>query len=227
MFRYPNELSVTSADAAGLPIFPGLVRYSEVAAGNITHAVRFTLPTAQRAYIPPAKHYGSTKDASYLPYGARFRLKASFDLSTYTGQSLIILKALKKYGMIFADQGSSYFITGEPNDKWDSDDLNQLKKVPGTAFDMVRRTGKIVRDWTTATDSCNGQSTQLIYTPNYVCNNNNNNNNNNGGNTPTTSTINNKNTTTATSARANGNESLHSIISLLVVTCATVLVMAL
>jgi len=155
-----------------LPIFPGLVKYAEVAAGNITHAIRFTIPTAQRAFVPPAKHYGSTSDASYMPYGARLRLKASFDLSSYTGQSLVILKALKKYGMIFADQGSAWYLSGEPNNNWNSDDLRQLRNVPSTALEMVRRVGKIVRGFTPgAVDQCNGVSTETVFTPNYSCGN--------------------------------------------------------
>lgn len=108
MFRHPSLTSVTSADAAGLSIYAGLVKYSEVAAGNITHAIRFTLQSAQNGYIAPAKHFGPSgnKDLTIMPYGTRVRLKASFDLSNFYGHSLVILKALKKYGMIFADQVS-------------------------------------------------------------------------------------------------------------------------
>lgn len=135
----------TSADAAGLPIFPGLVRKDEVDSGRITHALRFTVSRTQRAYILPATHWASTStDANLLPMGARLRLKAGYDISGYTGDARVILEALKTYGMIVADNGSNYFITGESNAAWDDDDLNQLKEVPGTAFEVVY-TGDIVR----------------------------------------------------------------------------------
>ncbi|KAF0983341.1 hypothetical protein FDP41_010406 [Naegleria fowleri] len=150
MFRHPSLTSVTSADAAGLSIYAGLVKYSEVAAGNITHAIRFTLQSAQNGYIAPAKHFGPSgnKDLTIMPYGTRVRLKASFDLSNFYGHSLVILKALKKYGMIFADQGSNWFLTREPNDNWNSNDLSQLKRVPSTAFEIVRRVSTVTRGFT-------------------------------------------------------------------------------
>ncbi len=128
----------TSADAAGLPILPGLARYDEVAAGEINHALRFTVYRSQRAYIHPATHYASSIiDPNYPPMGLRLRLKAGYDLSGFTGQSLVILRALKKYGMIVADNGSAWFISGAPDARWDDDDLNQLKTVPGSAFEAV------------------------------------------------------------------------------------------
>jgi hypothetical protein len=128
----------TSADAAGLPILPGLVRYDEVKAGHIDHAVRFTVPHTQRGFILPATHFASSStNASLPPMGLRLRLKASFDLTPYHGEALVILKALKKYGMIVADNGSSWFITGAADSRWDDNDLNQLKLVPGTAFEAV------------------------------------------------------------------------------------------
>ncbi len=134
----------TSADAAGLPILPGLARYDEVAAGEIRHALRFTVPRSQRAYIHPATHWASSRTESfYPPMGLRLRLKASFDLSPYTGQSLVILRALKKYGMIVADNGSAWFISGAPDARWSDDDLSQIKTVPGSAFEAVE-TGPIV-----------------------------------------------------------------------------------
>ncbi len=135
----------TSADAAGLPIFPGLVRYDEVKSGEINHALRFTVSKSQQAYIHPATHYASSStDPNRPPMGLRLRLKADFDLSGYTGDALVILKALKKYGMIVADNGSDWFITGETNTKWDDEDLGQLKSVPGSAFEAVY-TGEIVQ----------------------------------------------------------------------------------
>jgi hypothetical protein len=128
----------TSADAAGLPILPGLVRYEEVAAGAIRHAIRFTASQTQRAYVWPARHYASNHtEPNYPPMGQRFRLKANFDISGFGPQSQVVLKALKKYGMILADNGSSWYISGSPNEQWDNDDLHQLGRVPGSAFEAV------------------------------------------------------------------------------------------
>ena len=128
----------TSADAAGLPILPGLVRYSEVAAGHIDHAVRFTVSDTQAGYILPATHWASSsRDTRLPPMGLRLRLKASFSLAAYHGQSLVILRALKTYGMIVADNGSSWYITGAVDTRWNDDDLSQLKGVPGSAFEAV------------------------------------------------------------------------------------------
>ncbi|HXH48435.1 MAG TPA: hypothetical protein VNM47_03605 [Terriglobia bacterium] len=128
----------TSADAAGLPILPGLVRYDEVAAGEIRHALRFTVAQTQRGYIHPATHYASSSSNPALPpMGLRLRLKASYNLASYTGQALVILTTLKKYGMIVADNGSSWFITGAPDPGWNDTDLDQLKNVPGSAFEVV------------------------------------------------------------------------------------------
>jgi len=128
----------TSADAAGLPILPGLARYDEVAAGAITHALRFTVSQTQAGFIHPATHYASSSTNPALPpMGLRLRLKASYDISSFTGQSLVILTALKKYGMMVADNGSSWYITGAPDPGWDDTDLDQLKTVPGSAFEVV------------------------------------------------------------------------------------------
>ncbi len=135
----------TSADAAGLPILPGLVRYDEVKSGKITHALRFTVSQTQKGYILPATHWASSStDANLLPMGARLRLKASFDTSGYTGDAKVILEALKKYGMIVADNGSNYFISGATDSRWNDTDLNQLKNVPGSAFEVVN-TGSIIK----------------------------------------------------------------------------------
>lgn len=136
----------TSADAAGLPIFPGLVRYDEVMAGEINHALRFTVSETQRAYIHPATHWASSsEDEDLPPMGLRLRLRADYDISEFTGMSRVILEALKKYGMIVADNGTSWFISGATDARWDDEDLNQLKTVPGDAFEAVE-TGEIVRD---------------------------------------------------------------------------------
>jgi hypothetical protein len=128
----------TSADAAGLPIFPGLVRYDEVAAGHIDHALRFTVSRTQRAYLHPATHYASSStDPDLPPMGLRLRLRAGFDLSGYHGQARVVLDALERYGMIVADNGSNWFISGAADTRWDDADLNQLKTVPGSAFEVV------------------------------------------------------------------------------------------
>ncbi|MBC5823424.1 MAG: hypothetical protein GIW99_07415 [Candidatus Eremiobacteraeota bacterium] len=135
----------TSADAAGLPIFPGLARYYEVQAGAINHALRFTVAKTQRAFVHPATHYASSStDANDPPMGLRVRLKAGYDTSHFTGESLVVLKALKKYGMYVADNGSDWFISGETNSKWNDTDLNQLKTVPASAFEVVKL-GRIIR----------------------------------------------------------------------------------
>ncbi len=127
----------TSADAAGLPIFPGLVRYDEVASGVIRHALRFTVDETQNGFIHPATHQAGVANPSDPPMGARFRLKASFDLTPYHGAALVILTALKHYGMIVADNGSSWFISGATDPRWNDTDLNQLKAVPGSAFEAI------------------------------------------------------------------------------------------
>ena len=135
----------TSADAAGLPILPGLARYGEVERGAIRHALRFTVSRTQAAYIHPATHLASSDDDPDLPpMGLRLRLKRSFSLHGYHGQARVILKALRRYGMIVADNGSDWFITGAADKRWDDDDLGQLKRVPGRAFEVVR-TGRIRR----------------------------------------------------------------------------------
>jgi hypothetical protein len=133
----------TSADAAGLPILPGLVRPDEIKAGVIAHALRFTVAHTQRGWIKPATHQaGSTYSVYVPPMGARFRLKASFSLAGYTGAALIILRCLKTYGMFVADNGSSWYISGATSSYWNDSNLDQLKKVPGSAFQVVN-TGPI------------------------------------------------------------------------------------
>jgi len=127
----------TSADAAGLPIFPGLVRYDEAASGKIGHAFRFTLPKTRAAFIPPASHWaGNTSDPTAPPMGMRLRLKASYDISGFSKQMQVILTAMKHYGLILADNGSSLFVTGVSDSRWGSD-LESLKTVPASAFEVV------------------------------------------------------------------------------------------
>jgi hypothetical protein len=128
----------TSADAAGLPILPGLARYDEVAAGEIRHALRFTAPRTQRAYIFPARHFASSStDPALPPMGLRVRLKASVDISRFGPQARVVLRALKRYGMILADNGSPWYVTGAPAAGWDDDDLHELHEVSGSDFEVV------------------------------------------------------------------------------------------
>jgi hypothetical protein len=128
----------TSADAAGLPIFPLLVRYPEVAAGQIDHALRVTVARTQRGYIHPATHFASEdSDPDLPPMGLRLRLRASYSLAGFHGESLVILRALKRYGLIVADNGSSWYITGAPDPRWNDADLEQITRVPGSAFEAV------------------------------------------------------------------------------------------
>ena len=128
----------TSADAAGLPILPGLVRFDEIQAGHIDHALRFTIARSQKGYIHPATHQaGSTTDANVAPMGARFRLKASYDISRFTGAGRVVLECLRRYGMIVADNGSNWYISGATDGRWNDTDLDQLKSVPGSAFEAV------------------------------------------------------------------------------------------
>lgn len=129
----------TSADAAGLPILPGLVRYDEVAAGAIRHALRVTFSTTRRAFILPATHYASSvTNVNAPPMGLRLRLKAGYNIAGFTGQARVVLEALKRYGLIVADNGSNWFISGATDNRWNDDDLNQLKTVPGSAFEVIQ-----------------------------------------------------------------------------------------
>ena len=130
----------TSADAAGLPVFVGLARYDEVAAGTINHALRFTVPTSQRAFVLPATHWASTNTStSAPPMGTRLRLKASFNISGFPADDQVILTALKKYGMILADNGSAIFISGAPDDRWNNTNLNLLKSITASNFEVVQQ----------------------------------------------------------------------------------------
>jgi len=128
----------TSADAAGLPILPGLARYDEVAAGEIRHALRFTAQQTRNTFIWPARHEASSRtEQQYPPMGQRFRLKADYDISGFSKETRVILTALKKYGMILADNGSSWYISGAPDPGWDNDLLHELGSVTGSAFVAV------------------------------------------------------------------------------------------
>jgi len=128
----------TSADAAGLAVFPGLARYDEVAAGKIQHALRFTLQDSKEAFTPPASHWApNSTNTLAAPMGMRLRLKASFDISGFPPQSQVILAALKQYGMIMADNGSSMYISGDPDNRWSNDDLGMLKTVRASAFEVL------------------------------------------------------------------------------------------
>ena len=131
----------TSADAAGLPIFPGLVRYDEVAAGAINHAIRFTVPNSSDGFTPPASHSASTSsNASAPPMGMRLRLKANFNVSGFSAANQVILNAMKKYGLILADNGSAMYISGAPDDRFDNSDLHNLGSVTATNFEVVQIT---------------------------------------------------------------------------------------
>jgi hypothetical protein len=130
----------TSADAAGLPIFPGLVRYEEVLKGEIDHAIRFTLskPNVQPAYVSPARHKVNSTGGQYsLPFGSKLRLKANFDISGFPSKVQVILKAMKKYGIILADIGSNMFITGAPDERWNNSELQSLGTVKAASFEVV------------------------------------------------------------------------------------------
>jgi hypothetical protein len=136
----------TSADAAGLPIFPGLARCEDIATGAINHALRVTFERTRRGWVSPARHFASSStDSSRPAMGMRFRLKASYDISRFHGQARIVLTALKKYGMLVADNGSNWFITGAAQSCWNDEDLDQLKRVPGSAFEVVD-TGRVVTE---------------------------------------------------------------------------------
>jgi hypothetical protein len=128
----------TSADAAGLPILPGLARWDEVKRGRIDHALRFTVPRTRRAYVYPARHFASGSDDPELPaMGQRFRLKRGYRIAGFPRQARVILEALKRYGMIVADNGSAWYVSGQPSSGWDNDQLHTLHQVPGSAFEAV------------------------------------------------------------------------------------------
>ena len=136
----------TSSDAAGLPVLPGLIRYDEVASGEIRHALRFTVPQTRRAFIWPARHYASSLTGiNYPPMGQRFRLRASFDVSTFSPETQVILRAMKKYGIILADNGSAWYISGVPDERWNNDVLvSEFRHVMGSDFDAVDESSLMV-----------------------------------------------------------------------------------
>lgn len=128
----------TSADAAGLPILPGLVRYDEVASGEIDHAIRFTVPQTRRAYVWPGRHYASSLlEERFPPMGQRFRLKASVPIDSYAPDVQVILRAMKRYGIILADNGSAWFVSGVPDERWNNDQLRQLGRILGSDLEAV------------------------------------------------------------------------------------------
>lgn len=135
----------TSADAAGLPILAGLVRYDEVAAGEIRHAIRFTAPQTQDAYVWPARHEASSlTGANYPPLGLRLRLRADYDISSFSPPMQVILQAFKTYGIILADNGSAWYISGAPDDRWDNDILHEMDVITGAAFEVVDTSSMII-----------------------------------------------------------------------------------
>jgi len=131
--------SWTSADAAGLPIFPGLVRYDEVAAGHLDHAIRVTFDSTRNAWVHPASHCaGDTADPNAPSMGTRLRLKAGYGLSGFSGGAKVIAEAMKRYGLIVADNGSNWYFSGSSDRRWDDENLDQLKRIPGSAFQVVK-----------------------------------------------------------------------------------------
>jgi hypothetical protein len=131
--------SWTSADAAGLPIFPGLIRYDEVASGHLDHAIRVTFESTRDAWAHPASHCaGDTSDPHAPAMGTRLRLKAGYGLGGFSGGTRVVAEALKRYGLIVADNGSNWFFSGSSDRRWDDENLNQLKRIPGSAFEVVR-----------------------------------------------------------------------------------------
>ena len=137
----------TSADAAGLPIFPGLVRYDEVVRlGKIEHALRFTVQRTRRAYVHPARHFASSSgDVNLAPMGMRVRLKANFDIGGYSPHVRVILTAMKKYGMFVADNGSNWYVSGAPDRRWNDEELSALRNVKGRDFEVVQM-GEVVTE---------------------------------------------------------------------------------
>ena len=135
----------TSADAAGLPVFPGLVRYDEmVGKKEINHAIRFTIQHSRRAYVSPARHFASSRtDPNLPPMGLRVRLKSSVDITGFSPTMQVLLRAMKKYGLILADNGSDWFLSGAPDPRWNDDDLGTLRRLHGSDFEVVKM-GEIV-----------------------------------------------------------------------------------
>jgi hypothetical protein len=136
--------SWTSADAAGLPIFPGLVRYDEVASGHLDHAIRVTFDSTRDAWVHPASHCaGDTSNPNAPPMGMRLRLRPSYGLGDFSGAAKTIVTAMERYGMIVADNGSNWFFSGNSDRRWDDESLDQLKRIPGSAFQVVQSAAHI------------------------------------------------------------------------------------
>jgi hypothetical protein len=136
----------TSADAAGLPIFPGLARYDEAAAGHVDHALRVTVDSTQNAWIHPASHCaGDTGNPSAPPMGLRLRLSAAYDIAGITGPAHAIAQAMQRYGLIVADNGSNWYVSGTSDRRWPDENLDQLKSIPGSAFQVVQSAAPIHR----------------------------------------------------------------------------------
>jgi hypothetical protein len=136
----------TSADAAGLPIFPGLVRYDEAVTGHIAHAIRVTFESTQEAWVHPASHCaGDSSDAAAPPMGLRLRLKAGYALGGFSGPAKTVAEAMKRYGLIVADNGSNWHFSGTSDRRWDDENLNQLKRIPGSAFEVVKSAARVHR----------------------------------------------------------------------------------
>lgn len=135
----------TSSDAAGLPIYPGLLRRDEVRAGKVDHAIRFTVARTDRSFVWPARHQaGSARNPSLPPMGARFRLKASYQISKLRPDTQVVLRALKKHGLILADNGSNWFFQGAADNNWDEAFINELKGIPASAFEAVDASSQII-----------------------------------------------------------------------------------
>ncbi|GCE31379.1 hypothetical protein KDA_68630 [Dictyobacter alpinus] len=158
----------TSADAAGLPILPGLARYDEVASGAINHALRFTANATQKAFVWPARHFASSNsDPNLPPMGLRMRLKANIDISAYPPQTRIVLTALKRYGMILADNGSSWFVGGAPDDRWINDDLASLRSIKGSDFEAVDTSSMVINANSAQAHGAVAASTPVPATPTH------------------------------------------------------------
>jgi len=133
---------LTSADAAGLPILPGLARYDEVRRGRVDHALRITVPRTRRAFVYPARHFASDSNNPDLPaMGERVRLRRGFDVSSFPRQSRVVLRALKRYGALVADNGAAWFVSGAPSRGWDNDDLRSFGRVRGSDFEVLDTSG--------------------------------------------------------------------------------------
>ncbi len=136
----------TSADAAGLPILPGLLTYDEVAAGRVTHAIRFTAPITRDRYVWPARHAaGSTDSPNYPPMGARFRLRPGFDIGEWSPAAQVVLRGMRRYGLVLADNGSPWYFQGTADDRWPDDLISELKRIPSGAFEAVNTAGLRLR----------------------------------------------------------------------------------